>query len=574
MIGDPKETSVAIACMYKSLVNAEAASKKDETAVAEEVSLRSHALAPDLGVIRRFMMDLIARGMLVELVTAVLGLLSRMREVNAELVARIANKSRKRPPNETLRRLQLELPLLFASPANDFEGPPERAPAELEGPPEPPPWWRRKKKRGPKKPTPHGRPVLPEHLPRKPDVRRVADEKRCCPKCGGRTKTMGFKACEKLDREIANYFVRRILRETIACVDCREYVLTAEKDDEVLDRGILGNDLLVEALVDHYDDAVPWERMERNAAVQNVPLAANTLASSVGRVVDLFAPVVDHIKAATFASEFTALDATSMPVLDAEHPLGIRSGVLWLVEGDHRYACFVYAPSGHAKHLEELLRGRKLASVMCDGSPTNNCVERAGGARGGCNAHARRGLVAALRGGDLRAASGIELFARLFEVEAESQRRGENLEERFARRQDKSAPIVAELLAWVERTRAEVEPRSTLGKALGYIARQWKRLTAFLRDPKMELTNNEVERDLRRWVLDRKTWLFVGHELSARRAADALTLVTTCRKMGIEPRRYLRETLAKILAGEKDLVALLPETYAASHAKRALLVAA
>ena len=78
----------------------------------------------------------------------------------------------------------------------------------------------------------------------------------------------------------------------------------------------------------------------------------------------------------------------------------------------------------------------------------------------------------------------------------------------------------------------------------------------------MELTNNEVERDLRRWVLDRKTWMFVGHDASARRAADALTLLTTCRKMGVEPRRYLRETLAKILAGEKDPVALAPETFA------------
>ena len=89
-----------------------------------------------------------------------------------------------------------------------------------------------------------------------------------------------------------------------------------------------------------------------------------------------------------------------------------------------------------------------------------------------------------------------------------------------------------------------------------------RRLTAFMRGPRMELTNNEVERDLRRWVLDRKTWYFVGHEVSARRAADALTLLTTCRKMGLDPRRYLRATLAKILGGEKDLLALLPETFA------------
>ena len=83
-----------------------------------------------------------------------------------------------------------------------------------------------------------------------------------------------------------------------------------------------------------------------------------------------------------------------------------------------------------------------------------------------------------------------------------------------------------------------------------------------MRDPVMEMTNNEVERDLRRWVLARKTWFFVGHKLSARRAADALTILTTCRKMGIDPRRYFRDTLAKILAGEKDLVALLPDTHA------------
>ena len=38
--------------------------------------------------------------------------------------------------------------------------------------------------------------------------------------------------------------------------------------------------------------------------------------------------------------------------------------------------------------------------------------------------------------------------------------------------------------------------------------------------------------------------------------------------MGLDPRAYLRDTLAKLLAGEKSLTALLPETYAASLAAR------
>jgi len=44
--------------------------------------------------------------------------------------------------------------------------------------------------------------------------------------------------------------------------------------------------------------------------------------------------------------------------------------------------------------------------------------------------------------------------------------------------------------------------------------------------------------------------------------------------MGINPRSYLRDTLAKILAGEKSLAALLPESYASSRDERAPPVAA
>jgi transposase len=513
------------------------------------------ALSPDLEEVGRFMGDMIARGAIAALVTAIVALLARMRDLNLELVRKLAGTSRRRPPNETMRRLQLELPLLFAPAANDGAKPPPAANNNNNN-------NNNKKKRGPKNPDKHGRPVFPAHLPRAPDVHLVADAARRCPRCGAQAMRVALKTtAEKITIKPVEYVVQQVQRETCACQQCHQYVCTAPKPDEVVDRGILGDELLVQAMVDHYDEAVPFERMQRQAEQQGVPLSANTLASSVGRLVDLFDPITRHIREACLSSDYTALDATRMPVLDPNHPLGIRSGALWLLNGAHRYACFVYAPSGHDDHIEEILEGRTLGSVMCDGSATNNCVERAGGRRGGCNAHARRGLVQALRLGDARAVEGLSLYAAIFHVDAESKRLGETLLQRFARRQKDSAPLVDKLRAWLDRQLAEVEPKSKLGQALGYMHRQWKRLTAFLRDPLMELTNNEVERDLRRWVLDRKTWLFVGHDKSAKRAADALTIITTCKKLGIEPRRYVRDTLAKILAGEKSLAALLPETY-------------
>jgi hypothetical protein len=90
---------------------------------------------------------------------------------------------------------------------------------------------------------------------------------------------------------------------------------------------------------------------------------------------------------------------------------------------------------------------------------------------------------------------------------------------------------------------------------------QWPRLTRFLEDGRIELTNNEVERGLRTWVLNRKTWYFCGHDESARRAAAAMTILGTCAKFGIDPRRYVRDVITALLAGAKDITALLPENY-------------
>ncbi|MBV9187575.1 MAG: IS66 family transposase [Acidobacteria bacterium] len=514
------------------------------------------ALSPDLEAVKKFIADMLARGAIATLVTAIVALLVRMRDLNTELMRKIASASKRRPPNEAMRRLQMELPFLCAPAANDAKPTPAVGPEH--------------KKRGAKKPTPHGRPQLPAHLLRVPNVLLVDEGKCTCPHCQVQTKRVSVKTtAEKLNVRPSEFIVSQTQVETRACPRC-DYIVTADTPDEAVDRGVLGDELLVQALVDHYQDAVPWERMERNARAEGVPLAANTLASSVGRIIDLFDPVVRHIRERCLASSFTALDATRMPVLDPAHPLGIKSGALWLIEGDHRYACFLYAPSAHAKHLKHFFEGRTLGSVMCDGSPTNNCVEKeAGGHRGGCNAHGRRGLVEAVRRGDARALPGLELYAKIFHVDAESKRLGESPEQRFERRLRDTAPVVAELRGWLDQRLRDVEPKSVLGQAVGYLDRQWPRLTAFLRDTRMELTNNEVESGLRTWVLDRKTWLFVGHEQSARRAADALTIVTTCKKIGIHPRAYLCDTLTKILAGEKNLVALLPETYAAAHAERA-----
>ena len=516
-------------------------------------------LVPDLAAVRTFITEMVAKGAIVALIEAILGLLTRMRDLNTDLVRQLAQSRRARPHSERASALQGELPFAKILPAND-DGRAAKPDDEKKK--------KTRKKRGPdkEKKHSHGRGTLPEWMERVVDRQRVPEGERTCPHCGVEGKTLCFKHCEKLSIRPVQYIVERVERETISCPKCHEWVRTAPRGDEVLDRGKLGNELLVQACVDHFAHAIPWDRMACVARQQGVPLSANTLARSVGRLIDLFDPIVAHITAKVLSSEYVSFDATSYRVLDDQHPRGIRTGSLWSLAGDHRYALFFAAPTGHADHLKERLKGYKLSLAMCDGSATNNVIEAedgCGAIRGGCWAHGRRKLIAALRGGDERAIPAIEIIGAIFHVDAESQRAGESVEQRLLRRQRESALLMEKLRAWCEGCRGQVEPKCLLGTAVGYLRNQWSRLSRFLEYAAMDLTNNETERDLRRHVLNRKTWFFVGHDDNARRNADALTLLTTCHKMGIDPRAYLRDTLRRLLAGEKDLSVLLPESYAA-----------
>ena len=173
----------------------------------------------------------------------------------------------------------------------------------------------------------------------------------------------------------------------------------------------------------------------------------------------------------------------------------------------------------------------------------------------------------AAQGGDAIALEGVRLIAPLFAIEKESAREGDNAEARRARREQKTRPVLQKLRDWLDEQRGNVPPKTPLGKALGYLHRQWSRLLLFLEDGHIEATNNRRERELRRLVLGRKNWLFTWLDEGGQRTAHILTIVATCIAHDINPRAYLHLVTGLIVRGwpQTKLRDLLPDRMLASH---------
>ena len=327
------------------------------------------------------------------------------------------------------------------------------------------------------------------------------------------------------------------------------------------------NALIIEALCDKYLDHMPIERQSSRWESYGIRIAPATLGRSVSAAIDLFAPLAAAIADRTRAPGVLATDATGIPVLDPNAPTGIRLGTIWCWT-NARWVTFDYARKGDSASVRRFLGEENLdRTVQCDGTNITTFIERKGGKRPGCWSHGRRRLAEAARLGDKIALEGLRLIAPLFAVERLSTIAGDTAEQRRARRDKHTRPILDELRTWIDKYRGSIPPKTPLGKGIGYLHRQWQRLLLFLDDGNIEATNNRRERELRRLVLGRKNWLFTWLDAGGERTANILTIVATAIAHDVNPRAYLHLVAKLIVNGwpRAHIRDLLPDRILAAH---------
>ena len=92
-------------------------------------------------------------------------------------------------------------------------------------------------------------------------------------------------------------------------------------------------------------------------------------------------------------------------------------------------------------------------------------------------------------------------------------------------------------MAWANTRTAA--PKSALGKAFTYLKEQWPYLVNYLRDGRLEISNNRAERSIKPFVIDRKNFLFANTPNGAAGSAVIFSMIQTALENQLDPYRYL-----------------------------------
>ena len=366
---------------------------------------------------------------------------------------------------------------------------------------------------------PRGRRVLPEYLPRKQIVHDVPEDERVCG-CGADLTRIGEEVAEKLEIIPAQVFVERHVRPKYACRACKgedaddDAVKIAPAAPQILPKSLAGPGLLAYLLVGKFQDSLPLYRMERIFQRMEVDLSRQTMSNWFIALHERLRPLLRLLRDELFRGPVVAVDETPVQVLGESGRSNTTKSYMWVIRAgppERPVVWFEYRPTRSAAFLGEWFAGYDGALLTDGYAGYNELGARAGIAHAGCWDHARRKFVEARKVAPESEAAkrALSLIGELYRVERIGREKLFAPEELFALRRQRSGPSIAQLREFLDERIPLVAPKTVLGEALAYASRQWPKLTRFLDDGAIPLSNILVENDIRPFAIGRKNWLCV-----------------------------------------------------------------
>ena len=163
----------------------------------------------------------------------------------------------------------------------------------------------------------------------------------------------------------------------------------------------------------------------------------------------------------------------------------------------------------------------------------------------GCWAHAQRKFVDAVKVNrdDAAAVQMVMRMDALFLVDRHAREKQMTAEERLAARREHAELWAEEIRQECAKLALTVLPKIALGRAVSYTLNMWPKLRRCFDYGEVELSNNLAENSMRPVTLGRKNWLHVGSAKAGPKVAAIISIVESCRRLGVPVKDYMLDVL-------------------------------
>jgi hypothetical protein len=321
-----------------------------------------------------------------------------------------------------------------------------------------------------------------------------------------------------------------------------------------------------------YGSGLPFNRLQGLQGNLEIPLPASTQWDIVKCFAPVLKPAFEELIRGAAQGDVLYNDDTTVKILalmgddrlkfeDDPDRTGLFTSGVVATRAGQRIALFFSGYQHAGENLADVLNRRSAeldAPIqMCD-ALSRNMPKELETIMANCLAHARRQFVDVYDGFPEECRTVLEALKMVYQNDATARREEMSAEDRLAFHQAQSEPVMTNLYDWLNQQFDEklVEPNSSLGAAIDYMLKHWKKLTLFLRKAGAPLDNNICERALKKAIIHRKNSLFFKTQNGARIGDLYMSLIYTCELNRANPFDYLTELLS-----HPDEVAAHPESF-------------
>ena len=413
-----------------------------------------------------------------------------------------------------------------------------------------------KKKAGVRKP-------LPQNLQREEKVYDLDEEQKSCPNDSCELKPIGEECNEQLLFIPASLKVIKHKRLKYACPKCNKFVITATKPKDPIPKSIASPELLSYVSVSKYADGLPLYRLSKMFNRLDIKISRTNLANWMIKCGILLQPLINLMQDEIFTQPCINIDETTLQVLKEPGKKAQSKSYMWVMRANNTIL-FNYDPSRSSKVADSLLADYQGA-IMCDGyGGYESAVGKNNLVRLGCWAHARRYFIKVLdQGENNNATAMVEYISKLYGIE-KLIREDQYLPDKIKSvRLKQSIPILDDIRKLMDKTLHSTTPTGLMGKALGYLNKQWPRLIQFTQSGHYPIDNNAAENAIRPFVIGRKNWLFSNSQKGAKASANLYSLIETAKAHGLNGQEYLTHIYHRLPNANsvEEIEKLLPEHF-------------